>query len=88
MLRKTERLILLGSPIVAVWLVIWIASTVAIDCHSSIAGVVVAQSSTVRAVDWNLFVILSESVAVGVRVIEKSSLEHLIVAGFNARNQV
>lgn len=88
LLRETERLILLGGPIIAVWLVIWAASTVAIDCHSSIAGVVVAQRSTVRAVDWNLFVILSESVAVGVRVIEKPSLEHLIVAGFDARNQV
>ena len=50
--------------------------------------VVVSNSSSVRAVDWDLLVVLAESVAVSIRVGEETTLEHLIVGWLDTWNQV
>jgi len=80
--------VLLWCPVVTVRFVVRVATTVAINCHLTIPSVVVAHGGAVGTVDRNLFVILSESVAVCVWVVQESALKHLIIAGFNAGNQV
>lgn len=46
------------------------------------------ESGSVRAVDGDLVVVGSESMTVSVRVVDKSSLEHLVVGGFDSGDQV
>ena len=62
-----------------VGLVIGLGTVVAIDRHKSISDVVGSSAGTVRAVNRNLIVIRAESVTVGVGVVQKTSLEHLVV---------
>lgn len=71
----------------SVWLVVWLTSVVAIDGCSTISNVA-GNSSSVRAVDWDLLVVLSKSVSVGIWIGEKSSLKHLIHGWLNTWHQV
>ena len=64
------------------------STSVSINSHGSITSVVVTHRSTVRAVNWNLLVILSESVAMSVRIVQKSSLKHFVIARFDTWHQV
>ena len=60
-------------------LVVWSRSVVAINRHESISDIVCTHASTVRAVDWNLIVVGAKSVTVSVRIVQKTSLKHLVV---------
>jgi len=53
--------------------------TIAFHGHGAITVVVVAHGGSVRAVDRNLVIVGANSVAMGVRVVQKSTLEHLVV---------
>ena len=75
------------EDVVAVWLVIWLGSLVAVYTHWSVSLTVV-DSGSVRAVDWDLVVVGTKSVSVGVVVRKKSALEHLIETRLNTRNSV
>jgi len=70
-----------------VWLIIRFASGVTIHDGWTIS-LHVGDSSSVRAVDWNLLVILSESVSMSVWIGEESSLEHLIVGWLDTWDKV
>jgi len=70
-----------------VWLIVGLTTVIAVDSSSTISDVA-SDSSSVRAVDWDLFVVLSESVSMGIWVREKSTLEHLIHGWLNTWNQV
>jgi len=72
---------------VGVWLVVGTAALVAVDCHEAISLIIV-DSGSVRAVNWNLVKVCTKSVSMGVRVREKSALEHLVIGRFNTRNQI
>lgn len=85
-LRPCVLWILLRS-ISGVWLVVGGTSVVAVDSCGTISNVT-SNSSSVRAVNWDLFVVLSESVSVGIWVREESSLEHLISRWLNTWDQV
>jgi hypothetical protein len=63
------------------------SAVVTIDLHEAIS-LVVSDSGSVRTIYWDLIVVGSESVSVGVWVGEESSLEHLVVGGLDAGNQV
>ena len=71
-----------------VGLVVWLRAVAAIYGHETIAGVVVAHASAVRAVDGDLVVVGAKSVPVGVRVVDEASLEHLVVGGLNTWDHV
>jgi len=73
----------LNWAIKSVWLIVRCTSLVAIDGGGAIS-LIVSNSSSIRAVDRNLFIVGTESVSVGVRVGEESSLEHLISRRLNA----
>ena len=49
----------------AVWLIVWCASTITIDSGSTISEVIV-YSSSIWAVDWNLLIVLSESISMSI----------------------
>ena len=72
----------------AVGLVVGVTMLATVDDHGAITSVVVTQRGSVGAVDWNLIVVGAESVSVCVGVIQKSSLEHSVVAGLDSRHQV
>jgi hypothetical protein len=65
-----------------------VAALASVDNHGAIAGVIVAHASAVGAVDGDLVVVRSDTVAVGVGVVEEATLEHAIVGGFNTGHQV
>lgn len=62
--------------------------TIAVAGHCTVTDVVSAHLSSVGTVDGDLLVVLAESVAVGVRVVQESSLEHLVHGGFDTGHQV
>ncbi len=64
-------------------LIVDLRSEVAIHIHWPITLVVIS-TSTVRAVNRDLSVISPETMAMGVRVREQASLEHLVLGGLNA----
>ena len=66
-----------------VWLIIWLRAVAAIYGHEAVAGVVVTHACAVWAVNGDLIIVGSESVAVGVWVVDEATLEHLVVAGLN-----
>ena len=70
-----------------VWLVVWLTSVVAINSGGTISDVR-GNSSSVWTVDWDLLIVLSESISVGVWVREESSLKHLAVGWLDAWNEV
>ena len=70
-----------------VWLVVNSRPEVAVDCGGTVS-LVVGNSGSVRAVDWDLLVVLAESISVGVWVGEESSLEHLIVGWLDTWDEV
>ena len=78
----------LNGAVQGVRLVVGVSSFTAVDGHGAIAGVVVAHASAVGAVDRDLVVVGTKTMAVGVGVVEEAALEHAIVAGFNSGNQV
>ena len=63
------------------------SSLVSVNNSGSIS-LVVSDSGSVWAVNWKLIVVSSESMPVGIRIREESSLKHLVVGWFNSRNQV
>ena len=67
-----------NRAVLGIWLIVWSASVIAVDNSGTISDVR-SNSGSVRAVDWNLFVVLSESMSVSIWVREESSLEHLVV---------
>jgi hypothetical protein len=60
---------------------------VALDLRGTISEVV-GNASAVRAVNRDLLVVLTESVAVSVGVGEQTALEHLVVGRLNAGNEM
>ena len=61
-----------------VWLVVWTSTLVSDDGGGSISEVSM-NSSSVWAVNWDLLIVLSESISLSIWVREESSLEHLVV---------
>lgn len=59
-----------------------------IDCHETISSVIVAHASTVWAVDGDLVIVGTKSVSVGVRVVDETALEHLIVGWLDTWDHV
>jgi hypothetical protein len=82
------RLILCGTSKGIRFIVGGELTTVAIAGQGAITEIVIAHSSSVGAVDWDLLVVFAESVAVGVRVVQESSLKHLVHRGFDTGHQV
>jgi len=80
--------LVLNWAVQTVGLVVGVAVLSAVDTHGAITSDVVAHSGSVGAVDWDLIIVSTKSVSVGVGVIQKSSLEHSVIAGLNSRDQV
>jgi len=80
--------VLNGGAADGVGLVVGLGAVAAIDGHEAVAGVVVTHASAVGAVDRDLVVVRSKSVSVGVRVIDETALEHLVVGWFNTWDHV
>lgn len=71
------------------WFVISGLAVASTDIHDSVALVVsMSQFSSVRAVNWDLMMVRSETMSMGVRVVDESALKHLAVGGFNTRHKV
>lgn len=60
---------------------------VSIDSHWAVTYVVV-NACAVWAINWDVFVVGSKSMSVSVGVVQKSSLEHLIIGRFNSWNEM
>lgn len=67
-----------------IWLVVGEATMTPGDTHGSITSVVVSHARAVGAVDRNVFVVCTNSVTMGVGVVDEPPLKHLVIAGFNA----
>lgn len=77
-----------GSHLVTVeggGFVVNFGSLVTVDVHGTIT-LVVGDSSSVGAVDGDLVVVGTESVSVGIRIREETTLEHLVQRGFHTGN--
>ena len=70
-----------------IWLMVDSISLVSINSKETVSLPIV-DSSSVWAVDWNLSVVTTESVSVSIWVREQSSLEHLVLRGFNSRDEM
>ena len=81
-----ESWVLLWSTL-GVWLVVDGSSLVSVDSGSTVS-LVVSNSSSVWAVDWNLLIVDTESISVSIWIREKSSLEHLISGWLNSWNKM
>jgi hypothetical protein len=81
-------LLVLNWAEVGLWLVIWLAAIVAIDAHGAITDIVSTEACSKWAVNWDLLVVWSETMSVGVWVVEESALEHLVVGWLNSWHQV
>ena len=71
----------------SVRLVVRSASLVAIDGGGTIS-LIVSNSSSVGAIDGDLFVVGTESVSVSIGVREESALKHLVSRGLNTGDNV
>lgn len=60
-------------------------SLVTVDAHGTVT-LVVGDSSSVGAVNGDLIVVSTESVSVGIRIREETTLEHLVQRGFHTRD--
>ena len=80
--------VLHGGSADRVGLVVGLSAVAAIDGHEAVAGVVVAHASAVGTVDRDLVVVRSESMSVGVRVVDETALEHLVVGWFDTWDHV
>lgn len=70
------------------WLVVWSLS-ITVRIHHSVALVVCrSESCSIWAVNWDLVVVGSETMSVGVSVVDKSSLQHFVVRCLNSWNEV
>lgn len=78
-----ERLVLVEGR----RLIIGLRSLISIDAHGTIT-LTIGNTSSVWAVNWDLIVVSSESVTMGVRVREKSTLEHFVHRRFHTRDEV
>jgi len=58
------------------------------DTRRSITSIVVGHPHAVGAIDRNVLVVCTDSVAMGVGVVNEPPLKHLVIAGFNAGHQV
>ena len=57
--------------------------------HNSISLIVSGSKSCSEwAVDWNLMVVGSKTMSMGVSVVDKSALKHLVVGSLNSWNEV
>lgn len=70
------------------WLVVGSAAAVSIDTHLTVTDVIGAETCSVWTVDWDLIVVDSQTMSVCVRIIQQSSLKHLVHGGLNTRNQM
>jgi hypothetical protein len=93
-LDKTINLVgLLGELLVIsvvalrVGFVVSSGTLVSVDRHETVS-LSIDDSASVRAVDGDLLVVDSQSVSVGISIGEESTLQHLIVGGFNTRNEM
>lgn len=76
---------LLDWSIQRVWFIV--GSFLCMDSSSSIS-LVVSNSCSVGAVDWDLIVVCAQSVSMGIIVREKSTLEHFVVGWFDTWDQI
>merc|ERR1712008_618057 len=60
---------------------------VCIYCHWSVSLIALGLC-TVRTIDWDLQIICTQAVTMGVGVREQSSLQHFIGTGFDSRHQM
>lgn len=72
-----------GSAVDRVGLVIRLRSVTSVDGHEAITDVVVLHGCAVWAVDGDLIVVGSESVSMGIGVVDEATLEHLAVGRLN-----
>lgn len=77
-----------GGAVNRVGLVVGCGTISTVDSHQTVTGVVVAHASAVWAVDGDLVIVGAESVSVGIGVVDKTTLEHLVVGGFNTWDHV
>jgi len=87
LVRSNAELGILERTTEAVRLVVGSVSLVSVNNHESISNSVL-DSDSVGAVDGDLVIVSSQSVSVGIRIGEESSLEHLISRGFNTWDHV
>jgi len=71
----------------AVRLVVGFGALVSVDIHETITMVIIWSGSE-WAIDWDLVIVNSKSMSVGVRVGEKTSLKHSVSRGFNSWDQM
>jgi len=71
----------------AVWLVVDVGLLVSSDGEVTVS-LIVMKPGSVWAVNWDLLIVSTESMSVGVWVGEESSLEHLVVGWFDSWDQM
>lgn len=77
-----------GLSGVRVGLVVRHGAIASVDGHGSVAGVVVAHTSAVGAVDGDLVVVGTETMTMGVGVVDQTALKHLVVRWFDTWDHV
>jgi len=71
----------------SIWFVVWSTAIVTVGNSCTISNIR-CNSSSVWAIDWNLLVVLTESMSMSIWVGEESSLEHLVHGWFNTWDQM
>jgi len=84
--RLNSRRTFMGS-VERIWEIIW-SSVLGKQAHWPIPGVRRSFHIPLRCIHWNLGVVCSKTVSMGVDVREKTPLKHLVWRRFNARNHV
>jgi len=62
----------------SVGLIVRSGSVVSIYCSSTVSNIG-GDASSIGTVDWNLLIVLAESVAMSVRIRKETTLQHLVV---------
>ena len=78
---------LFGSIVIGVRFVVWSRALIPIYSHESVS-LVICNLGAKRPVDRNLSVVNAKTMAMGVRIREKTSLKHLVDGGLNSGNHV
>jgi hypothetical protein len=81
----------MGAVVVWFFILIWfkvdLTTLVSINSKESISLTIV-NCSSVWAIDWNLGIVASKSVPVGVWIGEKPTLKHLVIGWLNTWNKM
>jgi len=86
--RPCVSFIFFGAAVRVRFVVGWVLVTVTLHCHWAVTEVVCTHAGAVGAVDGDLLVVGSKSVALSVGVVQHTALKHLVHGRFDTGNQV